>query len=42
MLMPKWSNKLAGFDLYIRHPCYSVQQSRRIDRVEHDATPTFG
>lgn len=31
MLTPKWSNKLAGFDVYIWDQCYAMEQSLRID-----------
>jgi glyoxylase-like metal-dependent hydrolase (beta-lactamase superfamily II) len=30
-LTPKWSQKLAGFDVYIWDQCYSTEQSLRID-----------
>jgi len=30
-LTPKWSQKLAGFDVYIWDQCYSMEQSLRID-----------
>ena len=30
-LTPKWSTKLAGFDVYIWDQCYSMEQSLRID-----------
>jgi len=30
-LTPKWSTKLAGFDIYIWDQCYSMEQSLRID-----------
>lgn len=28
---PKWQNKLAGLDVYIRDQCYAMEQSLRID-----------
>jgi len=30
-LTPKWSTKLAGYDVYIWDQCYSMEQSLRID-----------
>jgi glyoxylase-like metal-dependent hydrolase (beta-lactamase superfamily II) len=30
-LTPKWSSKLAGFDVYIWDQCYAMEQSLRID-----------
>jgi len=30
-LTPKWSTKLAGFDVYIWDQCYSMEQSLRIE-----------
>ena len=30
-LTPKWSNKLAGFDVYIWDQCYAMEQSLRIE-----------
>ena len=30
-LTPKWSTKLAGYDIYIWDQCYSMEQSLRID-----------
>lgn len=30
-LMPKWSTKLAGFDVYIWDQCYSMEQTLRIE-----------
>jgi glyoxylase-like metal-dependent hydrolase (beta-lactamase superfamily II) len=30
-LTPKWSSRLAGFDVYIWDQCYSMEQSLRID-----------
>ena len=30
-LTPKWSQKLAGFDVYIWDQCYSMEQSLRLD-----------
>jgi glyoxylase-like metal-dependent hydrolase (beta-lactamase superfamily II) len=30
-LAPKWSNRLAGFDVYIWDQCYAMEQSLRID-----------
>jgi hypothetical protein len=30
-LTPKWSTKLAGFDVYIWDQCYAMEQSLRID-----------
>jgi len=30
-LTPKWSNKLAGYDVYIWDQCYAMEQSLRID-----------
>ena len=30
-LTPKWSSKLAGFDVYVRDQCYSMEQSLRIE-----------
>lgn len=30
-LTPKWSSKLAGFDVYIWDQCYSMEQTLRID-----------
>jgi glyoxylase-like metal-dependent hydrolase (beta-lactamase superfamily II) len=30
-LTPKWSNRLAAFDVYIWDQCYSMEQSLRID-----------
>ena len=30
-LTPKWSTRLAGFDVYIRDQCYAMEQSLRID-----------
>jgi hypothetical protein len=30
-LTPKWSNKLAAFDVYIWDQCYAMEQSLRID-----------
>jgi glyoxylase-like metal-dependent hydrolase (beta-lactamase superfamily II) len=30
-LTPKWSKKLAGFDVYIWDQCYAMEQSLRID-----------
>ena len=30
-MIPKWSTKLAGFDVYIWDQCYSMEQSLRID-----------
>jgi glyoxylase-like metal-dependent hydrolase (beta-lactamase superfamily II) len=30
-LTPKWSTKLAGFDVYIWDQCYSMEQSLRLD-----------
>ena len=30
-LTPKWSSKLAGYDVYIWDQCYSMEQSLRID-----------
>jgi glyoxylase-like metal-dependent hydrolase (beta-lactamase superfamily II) len=31
MLTPKWSAKLAGFDVYVWDQCYSMEQSLRIE-----------
>lgn len=31
LLTPKWSTKLAGFDVYIWDQCYAMEQSLRID-----------
>lgn len=30
-LTPKWSIKLAGYDVYIGDQCYAMEQSLRID-----------
>ena len=30
-LTPKWSSRLAGFDVYIWDQCYSMEQTLRID-----------
>jgi len=30
-LTPKWSSKLAGYDVYIWDQCYAMEQSLRID-----------
>jgi hypothetical protein len=30
-LTPRWSTKLAGFDVYIWDQCYAMEQSLRID-----------
>jgi len=30
-LTPKWSTKLAGYDVYIWDQCYAMEQSLRID-----------
>ncbi len=30
-LTPKWSNKPAGFDVYIWDQCYAMEQSLRIE-----------
>ena len=30
-LTPKWSRKLAGFDVYIWDQCYAMEQSLRIE-----------
>ena len=30
-LTPKWSGKLAGFDVFIWDQCYAMEQSLRID-----------
>ena len=30
-LGPKWSNRLAGFDVYIWDQCYAMEQSLRIE-----------
>jgi hypothetical protein len=30
-LTPKWSSKLAAFDVYIWDQCYAMEQSLRID-----------
>jgi len=30
-LTPKWSTKLAAYDVYIWDQCYSMEQSLRID-----------
>ena len=30
-LTPKWSGKLAGFDVFVWDQCYSMEQSLRID-----------
>jgi len=30
-LTPRWSERLAGFDVYIWDPCYSMEHSLRID-----------
>ena len=30
-LTPRWSRRLAGFDVYIWDQCYSMEQSLRID-----------
>jgi hypothetical protein len=30
-LTPKWSSRLAGFDVYIWDQCYSMEQGLRID-----------
>jgi hypothetical protein len=30
-LTPKWSSRLAAFDVYIWDQCYSIEQSLRID-----------
>jgi hypothetical protein len=30
-LTPKWSTKLAAFDVYVWDQCYSMEQSLRID-----------
>lgn len=33
-LMPKWSSKLAGYDVYIRDQCYAMEQSLRIEEQQ--------
>jgi hypothetical protein len=30
-LSPKWSTRLAGFDVYVWDQCYAMEQSLRID-----------
>lgn len=30
-LTPRWSTKLAGFDVYIWDQCYSMEQTLRIE-----------
>jgi hypothetical protein len=30
-LTPKWSTKLAGYDVFIWDQCYSMEQTLRID-----------
>jgi hypothetical protein len=30
-LVPKWSGRLAGFDVYVWDQCYAMEQSLRID-----------